>query len=303
VPTATEPGGKLWMLEPIRHQLIVSCDHLERRYMPRYAEALAQHRPTLVEAFPSALYPLARWLADHPMPEFTDQVRGVMLFSENVYPAQLARIRQVFRCPVIAHYGHSERVLMAGTVPGDDRYAFWPQYGHLELVDERGRAITEPNRIGHIVGTSFDNRVMPFVRYRTGDLGMLASRPNPELASHPVLERIVGRLQEFVVCRDERLVSITTIGVAHFPEMALADAIQYEQREPGRLLLRVAAEEALDEAARKRIAVAVQKKLQGGCDVAVEQVRHIERTGRGKARMIVQYLDVGRYFGAHGADA
>ena len=90
VPTAAQPDGRLWMLEPIRRQLIVSCDHLERRYMPRYAEALSQHRPAIVEAFPSALYPLARWLRDHPMPEFTGNVRGVMLFSENVDAAQLA---------------------------------------------------------------------------------------------------------------------------------------------------------------------------------------------------------------------
>ena len=30
--------------------------------MRRYAEVLAEHRPAIVEAFPSALYPLACWL-------------------------------------------------------------------------------------------------------------------------------------------------------------------------------------------------------------------------------------------------
>ena len=298
VPTAVEPGGRLWMLEPIRRQLIMSCDHLERRYLPRYAEALAQHRPAIVEAFPSALYPLARWLADNPLPEFTRNVRGVMLFSENVYPAQLARIREVFGCPVIAHYGHSERVLMAGTLPGDDRYFFWPQYGHLELVDERDRPVTEPGRTGFVVGTSFDNRAMPFVRYRTGDLAVLSGGGRADLPGHAACDRIVGRLQEFVVCRDHRLVSITTLGVAHFPELARVDAIQYEQRTPGRLVLKVACEDALDGAATRRIAAAVERKTQGGCEVVVEQVARIERTPRGKARMIVQHLDVRRYYGA-----
>ena len=295
VPTAAEPGGRLWMHEPIRRQLIMSCDHLERRFMPQYAEALALHRPTIVEAFPSALYPLACWLARHPLPEFTDNVRGVMLFSENVDPAQLAVIRQVFRCPVVAHYGHSERVLMAGTVPGDDRYFFWPQYGYLELVDERSRPITEPGRIGFVVGTSFDNRVMPFVRYRTGDLAVLSESAHPERPSFTACERIVGRLQEFVVCRDHRLTSITAIGAAHFPEMAAADAIQYEQKRPGELLLKMASEEAFDPAALQRITAAVERKLQGGCEVQVERVARIERTPRGKARMIVQHLDIENY--------
>jgi phenylacetate-CoA ligase len=295
VPTAAEPRGRLWMHEPIRGQLIMSCDHLERRFMPQYAEALALHRPTIVEAFPSALYPLALWLKAHPLPEFTDNVRGVMLFSENVDAAQLAAIREVFHCPVIAHYGHSERVLMAGTLPGDDRYFFWPQYGYLELVDERNRPVTEPGRIGFVIGTSFDNRVMPFVRYRTGDLAVLAESGSPALPAFTTCERIVGRLQEFVVCHDHRLTSITAIGAAHFPEMAAADAIQYEQKKPGELLLKLASEEPLDPAALRRIAAAVERKLQGGCDVEAASVARIERTPRGKARMIVQHLDVQKY--------
>ena len=90
VPSAAQAGGAIWMVEPIKRQLILSSDHLEKRFMPAYAEALALHRPRYIEAFPSALYPLARWLANHPLPEFTKNVRGVMLYSENVYGYQLA---------------------------------------------------------------------------------------------------------------------------------------------------------------------------------------------------------------------
>jgi phenylacetate-CoA ligase len=266
--------------------------------MPAYAEALAQHRPAFIEAFPSALYPLARWLAANPLPEFTDNLRGVMLYSENVYGFQMEKFREVFRCPIVKHYGHSERVLMAASMPGDDRYFFWPQYGHFELVDSNDMPITRPGVVGFVVGTSFDNEVMPFVRYRTGDLAMLSGREHPELPGYPVCERIMGRLQEFVVCRDRRLVSITTLGVAHFPELALVDSIQYEQRRPGRVTLKVVAESRLDGSTLERIGAAVARKTQGGCDVKVVQVDSIPRTPRGKARMLVQHLDIRRYFGA-----
>ena len=298
VASAAKPGGRIWMYEPIKRQLILSSDHLERRYMPAYAEALAAHRPTCVEAFPSALYPLARWLAANPLPEFTRAVKGVMLYSETVYGYQLDKIREVFRCPVVSHYGHSERVLMAASTADDDRYFFWPRYGHLELLDAENRPVTQPGKLGFIVGTSFDNRVMPFVRYRTGDLGVLSERGHPALPGFPACERIVGRLQEFIVCRDERLVSITTLGVAHFPELALVEAIQYEQERPGHVVLKVAAEAPLEPAALARIARAVERKTQGGCDVEVVQVQRIARTPRGKARMLVQHLDVRRYFGS-----
>ncbi len=298
VPGAGRRGGRLWAIEPIKRQLILSSDHLERRFMPAYADALALHRPAFIEAFPSALYPLARWLAANPLPEFTDNLRGVMLYSENVYGFQMEKFREVFRCPIVMHYGHSERVLMAASMPGDDRYFFWPQYGHFELVDSNDMPITRPGVVGFVVGTSFDNEVMPFVRYRTGDLAMLSDREHPELPGYPVCERIMGRLQEFVVCRDRRLVSITTLGVAHFPELALVDSIQYEQRRPGRVTLKVVAESRLDGSTLERIGAAVARKTQGGCDVKVVQVDSIPRTPRGKARMLVQHLDIRRYFGA-----
>jgi phenylacetate-CoA ligase len=298
VPSAARKGGCLWMLEPIKRQLVLSSDHLEERYMPQYAATLTEHKPAFIEAFPSALYPLARWLAEHPLPEFTAGLRGVMLFSENAYGFQMRLFREVFGCPVLAHYGHSERVLMAASMPDDDRYFFWPQYGWFELLDGAGKPVTQPGVLGHIVGTSFDNRVMPFVRYRTGDLGVLGERGHPDLPGYPVCERIEGRMQEFVVCRDHRLISIATIGAAHFPQLADSEAIQYEQRAPGEVTLKIVATQAPTAEQQRQIAAAFREKTQGGCDARVVRVDTIERTERGKRRMLVQHLDLSRYFGA-----
>jgi len=127
---------------------------------------------------------------------------------------------------------------------------------------------------------------------------MLAERGHPDLPGYPAVERIVGRLQEFIVCRDRRLVSITTLGVAHFPELALVDAIQYEQKEPGRVVLKVVGETRLTGEQLARIAAAVERKTQGGCDVEAVQVEQIGRTPRGKARMLIQHIDIRKYFGA-----
>ena len=298
VPSAATPGGSLWMVEPIKRQLILSSDHLEERYMAGYAKALALHRPRYIEAFPSALFPLARWLADHPLPEFTDNVRGVMLYSENVFDFQMRKFREVFHCPIVKHYGQSERVLMAASTADDNRYFFWPQYGWLELLGANGKPVERPGELGFVVGTSFDNRVMPFVRYRTGDLAMLSATGHDALPGYPACERIEGRLQEFLVCRDERLISITTLGVGHFPELSAVEAIQYEQHRPGEVVLKVVARPRLAPAQAEHIARAVREKTQGGCDVRVQHVERIPRTDNGKFRMLVQNIDLHRFFGA-----
>jgi len=298
VPGAARPDGSLWMVEPIRRQLILSSDHLEERYMPHYTEALLRHQPAFIEAFPSALYPLARWLAANPLPEFTGGVKGVMLYSENVYDFQMRTFREVFHCPVLKHYGHSERVLMAASMPDDDRYFFWPQYGWFELLDADGWPITRPGLLGYIVGTSFDNKVMPFVRYRTGDLALLSDREHDSLPGYPACERIEGRLQEFLVCKDHRLISITTLGAAHFPELSEAEVIQYEQEQPGEVTLKIVTAATPSAEMQRRIAAAFREKTQGGCEARVVRVERIERTRRGKLRMLIQHLDIGGYFGA-----
>jgi phenylacetate-CoA ligase len=298
VPSAARPDGSLWMVEPIKRHLILSSDHLEKRYMPRYTAALARHRPAFIEAYPSALYPLARWLAANPLPEFTGGVKGVMLYSENVYGFQMRMFREVFRCPVLKHYGHSERVLMAASKPDDDRYFFWPQYGWFELLDADGWPITRPGVLGYVVGTSFDNKVMPFVRYRTGDVAVLSDREHARLPGYPVCERILGRLQEFLVCKDHRLISITTLGAAHFPELSEVEAIQYEQERPGEVTLKIVTAATPPVGMQRRIAAAIRDKTQGGCEARIVRVERIERTTRGKFQMLIQHLDISGYFGA-----
>ncbi|MEO8152704.1 MAG: hypothetical protein ABI605_06500 [Rhizobacter sp.] len=299
VASAAQADGRLWTTEPIKRHLLFSSDHLEPRYMAGYVDALTRLRPRVIHAFPSALYPLARWLLSHPAPSYTEQVAGVLLTSENVYDFQLALFEQVFpRARIVQHYGHSERVLMSVAAGRQGQAHFFARYGLPELVDAQGHVIEQPGVLGEIVGTSFDNHVMPFVRYRTGDMGMWAIAPRYQGNTRFVMKRIEGRCQEFIVCSDHRLVSITTLGAAHFDELAQVDWIQFEQRRPGRVVLKLVKPDGLRHEERVRIANAVRDKTQGGCEVDVELVPSIERTARGKHRMLIQHLDLSQYLGA-----
>lgn len=298
VPDAQRDGGRTWMFEPIRRQLVFSTDHLGASHMATYMEALRRYKPRFIQAFPSALYPLARWLRENPAPDITERIRGVLLYSEMVFDFQMQLFHSVFHCPVLKHYGHSERVLMAASLPDDDCYYFWPHYGHFELIDVDGRPITRPGEVGEIVGTSFDNMVMPFIRYRTGDFGVLGEGEREDMPGFTSCSRIGGRLQEFIVTKDFRLISITTLGSAHFEELEDVEALRYEQQSVGRLTMKVVVRQPLSDDVRARLASAVHAKTQGGCEVDVVEVERLALTRQGKHQMLVQHLDLGRFFGA-----
>jgi len=298
VPGADKPDGPIWMFDPIKSYLHLSSDHLEAEHMPRYVEAARQWKPTFIHAFPSALVPLAKWLQANPAPDVTERIRCVQLFSENVYDYQVDLIREVFGCPVLLDYGHSERAVKAISLPDDPRYFFWPLYGKVELIDFDGRPVTEPGILGEIVGTGFDNKVMPLIRYRTGDLAMWSNSPNIARPGFSVVDRIEGRLQEFLVCRDHRLVSICTIGAAHFEELASADRMQFEQIAPGHAVLKVLSKRDLSSLAKEALASGIRSKTQGGLEIEVVRVDEIARTVSGKHKLLVQKLDLSRYLGA-----
>lgn len=287
--------------DPIKRMLAVSPNHLTPELMPEHLDAARRHRVSGIQGYPSAVYLLASWLAQHdPKSRFAAGIRGIQLFSETVEPFMLDTIRQVFDCPVLLHYGHSERAVMAASMADDPRYFVWPLYGKVELVDRAGRPITRPGQSGEIVVTGFDNRVMPFVRYRTGDIARWSAGPaHPRLPGFAVLERIEGRDSDFIYGRDGRAIPMTSVGGLRPPAFTRVEAVQYEQFEPGRLVVCLQTEQGLGQDTRSELQQFFQSKFHGLVDAELKEVDHVLRTPNGKLRTIVQHI--GEHGHAHHA--
>ena len=288
---AAADSGPLHSFEPIKRMLWISPNHLDAAYMPRHVAAAIEHGVSFIQGYSSAVYELARWLDFNPAPRFTAAVRGVQLFSESAEADMVELIERVFGCPVLVHYGHSERAVMAGSMPDDHRYFVWPLYGHVELIDEAGRPITEAGVQGEVVATGFDNRAMPFIRYRTGDLAMWSARPpHPALPGYPVLERIDGRNNDYFVARDGRRIPVASLGGLRPAAFLQVEATQYEQHQAGRIVVRLQSATPLDPSVLAVIADYFRVKLLGLVDAELQVVPHIERTARGKRRLMIQHL-------------
>ena len=288
---AAADAGPLHSFEPIKRMLWISPNHLDAAYMPAHVDAAIAHGVSFIQGYSSAVYELARWLDFHPCPRFTEAVRGVQLFSESADDGMVALIERVFGCPVLVHYGHSERAVMAGSMPDDHRYFVWPLYGHVELIDEAGQTITAPGVQGEIVATGFDNKAMPFIRYRTGDLAMWSDKPpHPALPGYPVLERIDGRNNDYFVARDGRRIPVASLGGLRPPAFLQVEATQYEQHVPGHIVVRLQSATPLDPAVLAVIDDYFKTKLLGMVNAELQVVPHIERTARGKRRLMIQHL-------------
>ena len=74
----------------------------------------------------------------------------------------------IFDCKIANNYGCREVWTIAYDCANGDLHVNEDNV-YLELVDENGSVIVEPNRIGNVVVTSLKQKIMPFIRYRLDD--------------------------------------------------------------------------------------------------------------------------------------
>lgn len=276
-----------WEYEPIQNILEMDSNYLTPDNVPLYCAAIQKFRPDFIIGFPSSLYLFAKYLRQvglEPPP-----VRAVMLASENVYPWQRQLLSRTFNCRIFSHYGHSEMVLLGMEGRATHDLLFFPQYGCLEVLDERGVPLHVQGQRGQLVGTGFHNPVMPFIRYETQDVGVIGS-PDRDLPFYPVLQEVEGRLQEFIITRDGRGISVCTMGAAHFDNMDNVLETQYYQERAGELEFHVVPGKAFSERDRRSIHQALENKVGHQVNVLVVPVTEIKRTRSGKHMMLVQKI-------------
>ncbi|WP_291570903.1 phenylacetate--CoA ligase family protein [Bradyrhizobium sp.] len=152
-------------------------------------------RPYLVHGHPSTLYQLALHVAAR-----AGQNRAFRIFEssgEMLTQVQRDVIERVFKCKVINRYGLAEAGVLAYQVdPADDAMLFfdpvaWPEVVEVEFGGELPQLAE--SRTGELVVTPFANRMMPLIRYSTGDIATLREAPNGFY-----IQNMVGRVHDVV---------------------------------------------------------------------------------------------------------
>jgi phenylacetate-CoA ligase len=196
-----------WFRDAAGGQLLLSTRHVDRQSAPLMAEELQRFGATQLRAYPSAAYELATHVEQAGLKV---RLSAVITGSEMLYDFQRRRIESAFHCKVFDFYSMAERVAYAAECE-HGRMHVNPEYGVLEIVDERGNPTEDE---GNIVGTSLHNSLVPLIRYRMNDTARWGREPCPCGRTYPVIEKISGRLADQLFDLDGRSVNSTVIGFA-----------------------------------------------------------------------------------------
>lgn len=292
-----DDGARIHEWDPALRELRLSVFPLTVEDAARYLDLIDQRRIQYFYGYPSAIELFCRHLRKlGRRPRLP--IRGFLPISEPIYDHQRAFIGDVLGNPPFAcFYGLSEKVLFAAEVPGENGiYEFNPLYGIAELVDEKGKPVTEPSREGRLVGTGFLSTGMPFIRYDTGDFARLVAMPTPANGQRLRVSHLAPRRKpQYLISADgERVVAtaLTSQDERFFKGIA---EFQLYQDVPGKVLIRYipAAGGNADDIAR--FMNDLQVRSQDRLFYTAEPVSRIATGRDGKRAFIDQRLDMTRY--------
>src|SRR5207244_1585727 len=178
------------------------------------------------------------------------------------------------------HYGSTEAVAQfseceLGTLHIDEDFAA------VEFVDDAdGRP--------RVVGTNLTNLATPLLRYDVGDIARVSSRACPCGKPGRAVERLDGRLEDYVVLKNgARVAALNHI----FKDMTQIREAQLYQRSPGEVTIRVVPTISYTDADESRLIGEARKRLGAEMAIEIERVASLPRTRSGKLSLVVS--DVG----------
>ncbi len=160
-----------------------------------------------------------------------------MTSAEVLEDEDRALLERVFGCRVFNRYGCREVSVIASECEAHAGLHVMAEGLYLEI--ETGGGAAQPGQAGSILVTDLLNYAMPLIRYRIGDVGSWARGDCSCGRSLPRLEKVAGRVTDFLTGIDGRMVSgvyLATYVVAQQPWLG---QVQIRQERVGSLRYRV----------------------------------------------------------------
>jgi phenylacetate-CoA ligase len=249
-----------------------------------FVRTICDVRPSMLFGYPSALAHIARHAAAQGTALNALGIKVAFVTSERLYDDQRAAIENGFGCPVANGYGGRDAGFIAHTCPQGGMHITAEDI-IVETIDANGQRVGA-GESGEIVVTHLASRDFPFIRYRTGDFGVLDTRMCTCGRGLPLLREIQGRSTDFVVAADGTVMhGLALIYVIRDLQGISAFKIIQESRTLTRV--EIVPGEGFGPATKEAIVQGLRARLGAPVDVAVEEVPAIAPEASGKYRYVV----------------
>ena len=270
----------------LRTKLIPAFEMSEAN-LDAFLREIRAMRPKMLFGYPSALSHIARHAETKGVRMDDLGIRVAFTTSERLYDEQRQQIAKTFACGVANGYGGRDAGFIAHQCPAGGMHLTAEDI-IVEIVDNAG-AVLPAGQSGEIVVTHLATRDFPFIRYRTGDVGILDETACSCGRGLPLLKEIQGRTTDFLVAQNGTVMH----GLALIYILRdLPGVVQFKiiQESLERTRIQIVTTPAFNESAISAIVTGVQQRLGQGVAVEIERVTEIPKEKSGKFRYVVSHI-------------
>jgi len=254
--------------------------------VPEYLEFWKRWRPKCIFGYPCSFSLMAMMARSQgiDLRELKDRgLKVISTTSELLTDVDRKLITEAFGVPVYDSYGLREGGLVGHECEHFTMHCMDEQV-ILETIDPQTLEPTDGE--GELVLTNIVGKVMPIIRYRTGDIVTLSSDPCPCGRTLSSVKVSGGRAADFVVTSDGKWVAAYFIiyicrsvpGIVKF---------QLHQERRGHMTVRLVTDDNFPPDGEDRVLRGVQGRLRSDDEIAVEQVSDIHAAPSGKYRPVI----------------
>ncbi|SCY15797.1 phenylacetate-CoA ligase [Nitrosospira sp. Nl5] len=263
---------------------LLSAFEMSEQKLDLFLDALRATRPKMLFGYPSALAHIARHAEAKELRMDNLGIRVAFVTSERLYDEQRQKISKVFGCPVANGYGGRDAGFIAHECPHGGMHITAEDI-IVEILDPQGVPLL-PGEAGEIVITHLATQDFPFIRYRTGDIGVLDNKSCSCGRGLPLLKEIQGRSTDFLVAQNGTVMhGLALIYILRdLPQVRNFKIIQ-ESLDFTRVL--VVSADRLNSKFVEKIESGFKARLGQGVQIAVEEVAEIPAEKSGKFRYVI----------------
>jgi len=255
--------------------------------LKKFIQSIQKTRPKMLFGYPSSISHIALYAEKENIKMSDLGIKVAFVTSEKLYDHQRSAIERVFGCPVANGYGGRDAGFIAHQCPQSGMHITADDI-IVEIVDVDGKVLPK-GESGEIVVTHMATGEFPFVRYKTGDIGVLDDEICSCGRGLPLLKEIQGRTTDFIIANDGTVMH----GLALIYVIRDIDGVEnfkITQESLDLTTVQLVTNEIFDEAEINGIIKGFKQRLGESVRIEVERVTGIQKEKSGKFRYVVSHV-------------
>jgi phenylacetate-CoA ligase len=244
-----------------------------------YVDAVHAAPARYAQGYPSSIHLMARALLDAGRPLPRGRLGAVFTSSESLLAFQRETIERAFGAPVRDRYGVSEFDVSMVECEAS-RLHVDMEFCIVEVEVEEETAEYER---GALMITGLAGDATPRFRYRIGDVGTRSKGPCPCGRAGQVFLEVDGRVEDYVLTPDGRLVGRMDHVFKDQLEVAEAQILQQDARA---IEVRIVPREGWSDASEHGVVKEIRARLGDAIEIQIALVGEIAREPNGKFRAV-----------------